>query len=173
MNGLDLLLLVILLISTLSGAWVGAINRLIQIASILIAFAESWRLAPWLRDNVFPYFNLSSSWVSFLLPILSFVAVYLLLRIIGRFIASWFEGGIVGFVNHVLGAMLGLVIGIYALGYILSFADKLLPDAHELARNGIDDVRNTSELYYPIRNSITDIEKIYDYYRSNLSNKTI
>lgn len=172
MNGLDLLLLIILLISTLSGAWVGAVNRLVQIASILIAFSESWRLAPWIREYLLPHFNLSSNWVNFLLPVLSFVGLYLLLRLVGRFIASLFEGGIVGILNHILGAVLGLVVGIYALGYVLAFVDRLLPDPHDLARNGLEDVRNTSELYYPIRNSISDLEMIYDYYKSNTANKT-
>lgn len=172
MNGLDLALLIILLLSILSGAWVGAVNRLVQIAAVLIAFSESWRLAPWIRDHIFPYFNLSSGWVSFLLPILSFVGLYLLLRLVGRFIASFFEGGIVGLLNHILGAGLGLVVGIYALGYALAFVDKLLPDPHDLARNGLEDVRNTSELYYPIRNSISDLEQIYDYYLGSVVNKT-
>lgn len=171
MNGLDLALLVILLLSTISGAWAGAAKRLVQITSILIAFSESWRLAPWLRGAILPYFSLSSSWVSFLLPIISFLLLYLVLSLLGRWIASLFEGGIIGIFNHLLGALLGLVIGVYALGYALIFVDKLLPSPAELARSGLEDVRNTSELYHPIRHSITDIEQIIDYYTPRGENK--
>lgn len=165
MNWIDLVLLILLLISIVKGAVMGAAKRIIQIAAAVVAFAECWRLSPWVRDVVMSAFDLSGEAMSFLIPIISFAVIYLAIWGVGSWLAGFFRGGILGFANHVLGGVLGLVIGIYALGYLLTLADYVLPTSERMAKHGIKDARPESQLYAPIRHSITDLEGIEAYIR--------
>ncbi|MDO4691812.1 MAG: CvpA family protein [Porphyromonadaceae bacterium] len=171
MNWIDLLLLILLLISVVKGAVMGAVKRIIQIAAAVVAFAECWRLSPWVRDVMMPVFNISGEAMGFLIPIISFALIFLAIWGVGSWLASFFKGGVLGFFNHVLGGVLGLVIGIYALGYLLTFADYILPSRERMAEHGVRDARSQSQLYDPIRRSITDLEGIEAYIRGGEGNK--
>lgn len=166
MNWLDITLLIILLISVIRGASLGAIRGLLQIVAAVVAFTECWRLAPWIRDTIFPLLNLSSPTLGFLVPIASFILIYVTIWFLGSALARMLERGALGFFNRIFGAVLGLIIGIYALGYLLSLVDRVLPTSEELANRGVVDPRSQSQLYMPIKASISDLEGIETYIRS-------
>lgn len=167
MNWIDFLLLILLLVSVVKGGIVGAVRRIIQIAAVLIALAECWRLAPFIRDSVFPAFGMERGSFSWLIPILSFGLIYFAIALAGRWISARLDGGILGFFNHVFGAVLGLVIGIYALGYVLTFVDYALPSGAWLHKREINDPRRQSSLYAPIKGSIVDLQGIEAYIRGD------
>lgn len=168
MNWIDFFLLILLLFSVVKGSIVGAVRRVVQITAILIALAECWRLAPLIRDTIFPAFGMERGSFTWLIPVLSFGLIYFVISILGRWISAKLDGGILGFFNHVFGAVLGLVIGIYALGYVLTLVDYVLPSDAWLQKREINDPRKQSSLYAPIKGSIVDLQGIEDYIRGDV-----
>lgn len=135
----------------------GGVQRFISIVVLIVAFVECWRISPWVRDELLPLFDIDGSDLGLLVPLLSFIIVYILLRLIGSIVSSVFKGGAIGVINHLFGAFAGLVVGIYALGYLLTFVDYVLPAPAP------DSPRLRSELYAPIRDSIVDLKAIEEY----------
>lgn len=165
---IDLVIYAILLIAVIHGAKTGVMRRLMTIVAALLAFSESWRIAPWIRDTLLPYLDVEPSTMGGLLvPIAAFFALFLGLYLVGRLIASLFARGPIGIINRVAGAALGLVVAIYILGYAFSLVDTIAPlHPREQSRPHAEaDIRARSKVYGPIRSSVTDLEAIAVYLR--------
>ena len=52
MNQLDIFLGGVVLLFTLGGLFGGAVYRVVQVAALVIAFRESWRITPWIESLI-------------------------------------------------------------------------------------------------------------------------
>lgn len=175
MHWLDVGIYIVLLSAVVSGAWVGAVRRVLTLLALLVAFSEAWRIAPWVYGTVLPYLDVApTAFSGLLVPVLSFLLLFGVLYLLGRVVASFFGGGVLGVANRLLGAALGLVLAIYSLGYAFSLFDAVVPIRSPQAEEpeALIDARLKSHLYAPIRGSITDLPHIKAYLmelRSGLS----
>ncbi len=163
---LDIVIYIVLIAAVVRGAIAGAVRRIALVAAVLIAFSESWRLSPWVCSEILPYLDVEPTTIKqLLIPVIAFALVFAGLYLVGRLVASFFEGGLLGIANRIAGMALGFVIAIYALGYSFSLFDTLVPIRSTTASMPPEaiDVRIRSELYAPIRGSITDLEAIRVY----------
>lgn len=163
MNWLDWGILGVIVLSIFSGAKNGAVARILQIVAVILAASECWRIAPWLRDNVVSYLDVNHNMTKIIALVLAFGVLYLAIRGIGSWLTSFIKGGLSGAINMLLGAILGLVIAIYAMGYVFTFIDKVGPSSTTLAKYELTDVRRSSKLYLPIKESVVDLNGLKEY----------
>ena len=83
MNQLDLFLGFVVLFFALGGLFGGAVRRVIQIAALIIAFREAWRLAPWVESVLGGGDGQSISGWGFI-----FALVYIGIRLMGNWFSS-------------------------------------------------------------------------------------
>ena len=62
-----------------------------------------------------------------LLPLLSFALVYILIRVVGGWFASLTKGTFLGVLDRILGLVLGLLVGVYLMGYGCLLVEGILP----------------------------------------------
>lgn len=160
---LDIAIYIVLIWAFISGLWTGAIRRIVFIASILIAISEGWRIAPWVQYDLLPWLDVAAEDIaSWLVVVLSSLIIFLALYIVGRMLSTVLEGGAIGLINRLAGAVLGIIIAIYGMGLIFSFTELVFPireSRGEEPQESID-VRQRSSLYAPIKASIADIDKL-------------
>lgn len=163
---IDLLIYVVVIGSTIRGLLSGAMASIISLLSVFLAFTEAWRIAPWVRDDVLPWLDLSPSILNGLLvPVVAFFIVYLLLSWTGRLITSLLSRGSLALANRLAGAALGAMLAIYGLGYAFELFDTAVPiPPHQEQRPSTDqDIRFRSTLYGSIRKHVTDLAEVRAY----------
>lgn len=160
---LDWLILSVVVLAMIQGAWMGAVKRIIQLLAIVVGLTECWRIAPWIRDNVISYLDVGEDFAKLLALALSFTALYLLIYWGGSWLTSMIKGGVTSFVNRVLGAVLGLVISVYAMGYLFTLIDRFGPTEDTLVKYELSDVRRRSQFYAPVKASVVDLENLSTY----------
>lgn len=98
--------------------------------------------------------------------------MYSLIYLILSMLTSIFRVGPLRLVDHLLGGLAGLVITIYALGYMFVLVDTVLPYQSPAEGESITGLRSASLFYEPIRHSIVDLEYITDYLNNHNITKT-
>ncbi len=146
MNWIDLVILIILFVFIVHGAVKGAVQSLVLFVSAFLSYRYASPFGAWLSDNVLPMFEISADTQGILLPIASFFVLLVIFWAIGTFVASLFKDGVLGFINHILGAGLGFVIAFALISIAISFGETnfLSP-----AKNNLD-ARKHSKFYYPM-----------------------
>lgn len=157
---LDVIIYILLLGAVIDGLRRGAAVQLLRLVAGFVAFTQAWRIAPWIRDHVLPWLDIEAGWLSGIaIAVLAFVIVYSLLYYLGRMVISILNIGIIALANRIAGALLGLVLGIYILGYFFTIVDSVISYAPEKP----NDVRIKSQLYTPIKDATADFDDIYRY----------
>lgn len=163
---IDLLIYVVVIGSIVRGFLSGAMANIISILSVFLAFTEAWRIAPWVRDDVLPWLDLSPSVLNGLLvPVVAFFIMYLLLSWTGRLIASLVSRSGLALANRLAGAVLGAMLAIYGLGYAFELFDTAvpIPPRQEQRPRADQDIRFRSTLYGSIRRCVTDLAEVKAY----------
>ncbi len=153
MNWIDLIILLIVFVFIVSGAVKGAAQRLVLIASALLAYRYTQSFGAWLSDNMLPMFQIPADTQGILLPIIAFILLFVIFWALGSFIASFFKDGALAFINHILGAGLGFLIAAVLISIAISFSETnfLTPPKNNL------DARKHSKFYYPLAKIGSDI----------------
>lgn len=160
---LDWGILGVIALATIQGARVGAVERVIQIIAAIIALSECWRIAPWLRENVVSLLDINFNTSKLIALVLAFGVIYLSVLGIASWLTSFLKGGVAGVINRVVGAVFGLVLSIYAMGYAFTAIDRVGPSTQTLAKYELSDVRLRSKFYRPVKESIVDLEGLKRY----------
>lgn len=96
MNQLDIFLGGAVLLFTLAGLFGGAVKRVVQVAAVVIAFRESWRLTPWVQSALEGLLGHPVGAWGFIIPLLGFLIVYLGIRMLGGVVLLPNEGDTAG-----------------------------------------------------------------------------
>lgn len=163
MNQLDLFLGGAVLLFGLSGLFGGAVRRVVQVAALIIAFREAWRLTPYIES----FFGSSpdapySGW-GILLPLLSFGIVYIVVRLVGSWFGSLTKGPILGLLDRLIGLGLGLLVGVYLLGYACLLFEGIFPTPQRTAQETAPPTARQSSVIYPLL--IESVGHIRPYYQ--------
>lgn len=161
MNELDLFLGGILLLFALAGLFGGAVRRVVQVAALIIAFREAWRLAPYIERFFGAGEGEALSGWGFIVPLLAFALVYLGVRLVGGWFGSLTKGTFLGLLDRLLGLALGLLVGVYLLGYACLLYDGIFPlKPYDPASGEEPTARQSSVLYPQLLHSVEDIRQV-------------
>ena len=111
MNQLDLFLGFVVLFFALGGLFGGAVRRVIQIAALIIAFREAWRLAPWVESVLGGGDGQSIGGWGFIVPLIAFALIYIGIRLVGNWFSSLTKGTFLSVIDRIVGLVLGLLVG--------------------------------------------------------------
>ena len=101
MNQLDLFLGFVVLFFALGGLFGGAVRRVIQIAALIIAFREAWRLAPWVESVLGRGDGQSIGGWGFIVPLIAFALIYIGIRLVGNWFSSLTKGTFLSVIDRI------------------------------------------------------------------------
>ena len=161
MNQLDLFLGGGILLFALGGLFGGAVRRVIQIAALIIAFREAWRIAPWIESLFGGGDGQSIGGWGFIIPLISFALVYMAIRMVGSWFSSLTKGTFLFVLDRIIGLALGLLVGVYLLGYGCLLIEGIFPTVpYDAASDTPPSARQSSYLYPRLISSVDDIRRV-------------
>ena len=158
MNQLDLFLGAVVLLFALGGLFGGAVRRVIQIAALIIAFREAWRLAPWVESVLGGGDGQSIGGWGFIVPLIAFALIYIGIRLVGNWFSSLTKGTFLSVIDRIVGLVLGLLVGVYLMGYACLLFEGIFPmDSYNASSSTPPTTRQSSYLYPRLMQSVEDI----------------
>ena len=150
MNQLDLFLGFVVLFFALGGLFGGAVRRVIQIAALIIAFREAWRLAPWVESVLGGGDGQSIGGWGFIVPHIAFALIYIGIRLT--------KGTFLSVIDRIVGLVLGLLVGVYLMGYACLLFEGIFPtESYNASSSTPPTTRQSSYLYPRLIQSVEDI----------------
>ena len=158
MNQLDLFLGFVVLFFALGGLFGGAVRRVIQIAALIIAFREAWRLAPWVESVLGGGDGQSIGGWGFIVPLIAFALIYIGIRLVGNWFSSLTKGTFLSVIDRIVGLVLGLLVGVYLMGYACLLFEGIFPtESYNASSSTPPTTRQSSYLYPRLIQSVEDI----------------
>ena len=158
MNQLDLFLGAVVLLFALGGLFGGAVRRVIQIAALIIAFREAWRLAPWVESVLGGGDGQSIGGWGFIVPLIAFALIYIGIRLVGNWFSSLTKGTFLSVIDRIVGLVLGLLVGVYLMGYACLLFEGIFPmEQYNASSSTPPTTRQSSYLYPRLMQSVEDI----------------
>lgn len=158
MNQLDLFLGAVVLLFALGGLFGGAVRRVIQIAALIIAFREAWRLAPWVESVLGGGDGQSIRGWGFIVPLIAFALIYIGIRLVGNWFSSLTKGTFLSVIDRIVGLVLGLLVGVYLMGYACLLFEGIFPmEQYNASSSTPPTMRQSSYLYPRLIQSVEDI----------------
>jgi membrane protein required for colicin V production len=124
MQTYDFIMLAVLILATLFGAWKGMAWQLASIASLVLSYAVALRYS----TRLAPMFGDSQPWNRFLAMLVIYVATSLVVWVLFRFVADLIDRVKLKEFDRQLGATFGLAKGVLLCVAITLFAVAMLPD---------------------------------------------
>ena len=158
MNQLDIFLGGVVRLFTLGGLFGGAVYRVVQVAALVIAFRESWRITPWIESLIEGFVGHPLGGWGFLIPLVSFTIVYFVIRSLGKWFSSLTKGTFLWVIDKLLGLLLGLLVGVYLMGYGCVLFEGIFPTPpYKSSNSAPPSVRQRSMLYPKLIHAVEDI----------------
>ena len=158
MNQLDLFLGFVVLFFALGGLFGGAVRRVIQIAALIIAFREAWRLAPWVESVLGGGDGQSIGGWGFIVSLIAFALIYIGIRLVGNWFSSLTKGTFLSVIDRIVGLVLGLLVGVYLMGYACLLFEGIFPtEQYNASSSTPPTTRQSSYLYPRLIQSVEDI----------------
>ena len=130
-QGYDLLMLVILVLATLFGAWRGMAWQIASLASLVVSYVVAMRFS----GTVAPYISSSEPWNRFLAILILFLVTSLAIWIIFRMVAGAIDRVKLKEFDRQMGALFGLFKGIVFCLLITFFAVTLSEGSRQAVLN--------------------------------------
>jgi membrane protein required for colicin V production len=138
MNLLDLIIIIPVVWLCIRGFSKGLIIELASLIGMVLGILAAWYFSGQVSDFLKGYFTLTDQSLKIISYIIIFLAVMLIVYLIGKAIESVVDMVMLGFVNKFLGAIFGLAKGIVLVGIVLFIlestgaADKIIkPETKE------------------------------------------
>ncbi|MCU0371261.1 MAG: CvpA family protein [Bacteroidales bacterium] len=146
MNLLDLLLLIPVVWLCIRGFSKGFILELASLIGLVLGILAAYYFSDHLKDLLKEYFTLTDRAMKVTSYILIFLAVMLVVYLIGKALEKVVEVVMLGWLNKLLGAIVGLAKGIVVVCIILFLFEKFDP-AQKVIK---PDVKEKSMFYGPV-----------------------
>ncbi|NDV64278.1 CvpA family protein [Bacteroides sp. 224] len=151
---IDYIILVILVAGALHGCLKGLLKQLASVLGLVIGLIAARALYLSLAEKVSPMVSESSMTI---VQIISFVAIWAIVPLLFFLLASVLthalEAVSLGWVNRLLGFLLGTFTSILVLGILMNILDYL--DVNNVLISGT--IKEDSVLYYPIKHIISGL----------------
>jgi membrane protein required for colicin V production len=146
MNLLDLFLLIPVVWLCIRGFSKGFIIELASLIGLVLGILAAYYFAGYVQDMLKDYFTFSDKATKIIAYILIFLAVMLVVYLIGKVIEKTIDLIALGWLNKLLGAIFGLAKGIVLVSIILFIIEKADSDNKVIKPN----VKERSMFYQPV-----------------------
>ncbi|MCG8387676.1 MAG: CvpA family protein [Cytophagales bacterium] len=119
MNLLDIVLAVILLFAAYKGFQRGFLLEVIAVAAFVLAVLGGFKLLHWGMELLGQYFNLHGEILPYVSFVLIFIAIVLIVNVIGRFLKKIVDMTLLGPVDSIAGAVISMIKWAFGISIIL------------------------------------------------------
>jgi len=134
MNGLDIVIIVIILLFGLAGLWKGAIRAAFSIAGLIGGIALAGRHYQALASILFPN---GTIWPGIAAYVIILVATLLIANVVGWLVARLIHVTMIGWVDRIVGFVFGASVGGMLCAAVLAIVSKYLPSKYLPGMNEI------------------------------------
>jgi membrane protein required for colicin V production len=145
MNLLDFLLLLPVVWLCIRGFGKGLIIEIATLAGLALGILAAYYFADDLQALIKDYFTFNNTWTRIVAYIIIFVLVWLVVFIIGKIVEKSVDLVAMGWLNKLLGAIVGIAKGIVLVCIILFLIEKFDPSQKVIKPN----VKEKSMFYQP------------------------
>lgn len=160
MNYLDIIFLLLLLFALINGYRKGLIEEVAGLAALILGIWAAMHFSGVMANYISENLNYNSQY----LPVLSFVATFLLVLILVKLAGSLANHLInavsLGFINRLAGLFFGILKGALILSVLLVVFNKLDEEVHLIP----EETKLSSRMYEPLRNFAPSIFPFLDFW---------
>lgn len=149
---LDIIVLMLLVLALFKGWSNGLIVGVFSLLAFILGLAAAMKLSGTAAGYIGEYFNVSESWLPFVAFAVVFLIVILLVRLGAKAIESVIEVAQLGWMNKLGGILLYIVIYLFMVSMLLSYAEQL-----QLVKEETMLASQTYQFIHPIAPAILDV----------------
>ena len=146
MNLLDLILLIPVVWLCIRGFSKGFIIELASLIGLILGIVAAYYFSGYVMDLMKDYFTFNEQTRRIIAYIVIFLAVMLVVYLIGKALEKVIDIVMLGWLNKLLGAMVGLAKGVVLVGIILFIIERADPGQKVIK----PDVKEKSMFYQPV-----------------------
>jgi len=109
MNWLDALIVVVLILSLVSGFINGLVKEVASLAALIIGIWGAIKFSSFTAAKLYDYFDMTGHWVGVIAFLVTFGLIVVIIHFIGIMADKIVNAASLGFVNRVLGIVFGLL----------------------------------------------------------------
>jgi membrane protein required for colicin V production len=153
MNWIDLIIIAILAFGLIQGFIDGLIIEIAELAALVAGIWGAIRFSGWTAGRLAEWFDMQSSWTGIVAFAVTFIAIVIIIYLVGKLIDSFMKTISLGFVVKVLGAVFGVLKTALILSVLFVFLNTINEKKHFLPSSTIA----KSFLYNPIADLVPAI----------------
>lgn len=167
MNYIDIVLVLLLVFSAISGFRKGLIVELASLAALILGIWGAIEFSDVTSNFLVENFHLKSEHLNVISFIVTFVVIVILVHIVGSVVNKLVETVMLGFLNKLAGMVFGIVRAALILSIVLVVFDKIDEDVEILSPK----VKSESRMYEPIRNLAPSLFPFIDFWDDSDTSK--
>jgi membrane protein required for colicin V production len=146
MNYIDVLILIILVISMVTGFVNGFIKEIASLAALVLGVWGAIRFSSFTAEKLYDYFDMTGKYVGIISFVVTFAVIAIGIHFAGIIVDKLMKAVALGFVNRLLGIAFGLIKAVLILSVIFVVLNAIDARRPFLPNERIE----TSMLYKPI-----------------------
>jgi len=147
MNYIDLVLAIILIIAAVQGFRKGFIVELASLAALVLGIWGAIKFSDWTADFITDTTNFHSEHLSTIAFVITFIAIVILIHILGKMLDNVVKAVALGFLNRLAGIIFGVLKTSVILSIFLLLFDSVDENVHILP----DRQKTESKIYSPMK----------------------
>ena len=158
MNWIDFVIVALLFYGLVQGFIDGLIIEVAEVAALVLGIWGAIHFSWWTAERLSGWFDMNTQWTGIISFAVTFVAIMIIVYLLGKLIDSLLKAMALGFVIKSLGAIFGVLKIALVLSVIFVFLNTLDEKKHFLPSAAI----NNSMLYNPIADLVPAIFPIVE-----------
>ena len=146
MNWLDAIIVVILILSLVSGFTNGFIKEVASLAALILGIWGAIRFSSFTAEKLYDYFDMTGKWVGVIAFLITFLIIVVIIHWVGILADKLINAVSLGFVNRLLGIVFGLLKSVLILSVIIVVLNAIDARRPFLPKKTIEE----SKFYNPI-----------------------
>ena len=147
MNYIDLILGIILIIAAFQGFRQGFIVELASLAALVLGIWGAIRFSDWTADFITDITGYHSEYLSTIAFVVTFIAIVILVHILGKVLDTTVKAVALGFLNRLAGIIFGVLKTAVILSILLLLFEPIDENVHLLATRQ----KAESKIYEPMK----------------------
>jgi len=146
MNYIDIIILVVLGISMVSGFINGLVKEVATLAALILGIWGAIRFSSFTAEKLYDYFDMTGKYVGIVSFLVTFAIIAIIIHFIGLLVDKLMEAVSLGFINKLLGIVFGLFKSVLIMSIIFVVLNAIDARRPFLPKEKIEE----SMLYNPI-----------------------
>ena len=146
MNWIDLIIIVLLILSVVSGFTNGLVKEVASLAGLILGIWGAIKFSSYTAGKLYDWFDMSGQYVGIIAFIVTFCVIVVLIHFVGILADKIVDAVSIGFLNRILGMVFGLFKSVLILSVIFVVLNALDARKPFLPKEKI----NESRFYSPI-----------------------